>query len=417
MFLIYNYCSNLKQIANTDGTIAYLNIMKYIILSFLDESTTLSARVYYMWYSVFFLRIWRAWIKRNKQYTIKDNFLTSNCYLCIELNAHNLIKLITLFKDNRQSLTPAMFRPTMFSSQMCEKLFRTARSMTSTYSTIINFSIKDLIYRIDKLRQMNVVMNDLSGVFKFPREDKKTLKIQNVLTYEAIENLKIEEIIEEALKNAIESTEKLGMKIKSDADWKLVDIPLQTVDDDCKFDDIEREIDNDCSINVRSTNVEDINNSILFDNLGDFKLENLELKDFSKQVPQKSITENSPFIKIKVNDKIMIVKKSSYCWFLDECNGKVSTDRLRRFITGNKINKRKKNYTKMQPEKMQKYLQASKFFEQDQMCNELEEECFLENDPKVCNTSIHEVLLEKYYAVFTMTTTILVGLLIIAITK
>jgi len=115
--------NNLKEIANTDGTIAYLNIMRYIILSFLDESTTLSDRVYYMWYSVFFLRIWRAWIKRNKQYTIKDNFLTNNCYLCIELNAHNLIKLITLFKDGRQSLTPEMFHPTTFSSQMCEKFF------------------------------------------------------------------------------------------------------------------------------------------------------------------------------------------------------------------------------------------------------------------------------------------------------
>jgi len=41
-----------------------------------------------------------------------------------------------------------MFHPTTFSSQMCEKFFRTAQSMTSTYSTVINFSIKDLIYRI-----------------------------------------------------------------------------------------------------------------------------------------------------------------------------------------------------------------------------------------------------------------------------
>jgi len=56
--------SQLKQIANTDGTIAYLNIMNYIILSFLNDSTSLSDRVYYMWYSVFFLRIWRAWIKK-----------------------------------------------------------------------------------------------------------------------------------------------------------------------------------------------------------------------------------------------------------------------------------------------------------------------------------------------------------------
>jgi len=56
--------SQLKQIANTDGTIAYLNIMNYIILSFLNDSTSLSDRVYYMWYSVFFLRLWRAWIKK-----------------------------------------------------------------------------------------------------------------------------------------------------------------------------------------------------------------------------------------------------------------------------------------------------------------------------------------------------------------
>lgn len=57
--------NNLKQIANTDGTIAYLNIMRYIIISFLNKSTSLSDRVYYMWYSVFFLRIWRAWIKKS----------------------------------------------------------------------------------------------------------------------------------------------------------------------------------------------------------------------------------------------------------------------------------------------------------------------------------------------------------------
>jgi len=198
--------------------------------------------------------------------------------------------------------------------------------MTFTYSTVINFSIKNLIYCIYKLRQINDIMNDFSGIFKFPREDKKTLKAQNVLTYEVIENLKIREIIEKALKNAIESTKQFDIKIKSDTDWKFIDIPLQTINDDCKFDDIEREIDNDCCINARSTSVEDVDNSILFDNSDDFKSERLELKNFSSQVLQKSITENSPFIKIKADGKIMIVKKSSYCWLLDECNDKVSTD-------------------------------------------------------------------------------------------
>jgi len=51
------------------------------------------------------------------------------------------------------------------------------------------------------------------------------------------------------------------------------------------------------------------------------------------------------------------------------------------------------------------------------MYNESEEkEYFLENDPKVCNASVPDVLLKKYYA-FMMTTTVLVGLLIFVITK
>jgi len=141
--------------------------------------------------------------------------------------------------------------------------------------------------------------------------------------------------------------------------------------------------------------VEDVDicasSSILLDE-SDFKLESLELKDFSKRISRKSITENSPFVEIKVNDKIMIVKKS-YCWLLDQCKGKISTDRLRRFITLNNTNKRK-NCTKVQLEKKQKYLKISNSFKEDQMCNE---ECFLENDP---NTKVPEILLEKYYAVF-----------------
>jgi len=59
--------------------------------------------------------------------------------------------------------------------------------MTSTYSTVINFSIKDLIYRIIgiyKLRQINDIMNDLSGEFKFPREERqkniKNIKCPNI---------------------------------------------------------------------------------------------------------------------------------------------------------------------------------------------------------------------------------------------
>lgn len=69
----------------------------------------------------------------------------------------------------------------------------------------------------------------------------------------------------------------------------------------------------------------------------DENVESLELRDFSNQIPNP--TEESPYLRISVENKFIIVKKSSFCWFLDQSGGKVSTDRIRRFFS-------KKNETK-----------------------------------------------------------------------
>ena len=82
--------------------------------------------------------------KKNSNYKVTDNFLTSNCYMCIELNAHNLIKLVKNFQE-LPDYQPEMFVLADCSSQNCEKLFRSARSLSSTFSTVINFSTKDFI--------------------------------------------------------------------------------------------------------------------------------------------------------------------------------------------------------------------------------------------------------------------------------
>lgn len=62
----------------------------------------------------------------------------------------------------------------------------------------------------------------------------------------------------------------------------------------------------------------------------------LELKDYSYII--KNVHRNSKFIQLDYGDKtiIIIIRKSNYIWLLDECNGKVSNDRLRRFIINNK---------------------------------------------------------------------------------
>lgn len=53
----------------------------------------------------------------------------------------------------------------------------------------------------------------------------------------------------------------------------------------------------------------------------------ISLKDFSKKVHSES--EKSPYL---YNIIYSIIKKSSYCWLLDQSDGRVSTGRLKRFI-------------------------------------------------------------------------------------
>lgn len=113
----------LNHVTNSKNTKHFLKIMNDILSSYLDKSLTLEKSIYLMWYSLYFLRIWRYSILKNKDYHLKNNFITTNAYSCIELKAHTLILLIKKFRDNNYSLRSYMFIPWHYSSQTCEKLF------------------------------------------------------------------------------------------------------------------------------------------------------------------------------------------------------------------------------------------------------------------------------------------------------
>jgi len=66
-----------------------------------------------------FLRIWKTCLSNNNEYTVSNNFITINCYNCIEINAHFLIRLIIKFREDK-NLIPNMFTIWNFSSQICE---------------------------------------------------------------------------------------------------------------------------------------------------------------------------------------------------------------------------------------------------------------------------------------------------------
>ena len=75
---------------------------------------------------------WRWWVKLNKAFNIKNNFITANAMSCIELNAHFLIIFIRTLRDHIPNGSD-YFLPWLLGSQPCESTFRAARSMTGTF--------------------------------------------------------------------------------------------------------------------------------------------------------------------------------------------------------------------------------------------------------------------------------------------
>lgn len=137
------------NVKNSDGTYQYLQMMRDIISSFMDLNLTPLQRIRKIWYNLFLIRIWRQSVIEKPKYTLKKNFISANLYACIELNAHELVKcLLHLIEIDK----PEYFRPFLFESQPCESTFRQFRSFTSTYSTVINCSLKESISRVSKIQ-------------------------------------------------------------------------------------------------------------------------------------------------------------------------------------------------------------------------------------------------------------------------
>ena len=131
--------SLLTQLPDAAGTLCYLKITRAITDSFLDKQLDPLDRIEKIWYAVFFIRYWRKWLLTNPCYTLKNNCVTQNAYVGIELNAQALIIFLRTIRDNFPG-NDALFRPWCLGSQSCEQMFRTVRSMSSTFSTVIHFS-------------------------------------------------------------------------------------------------------------------------------------------------------------------------------------------------------------------------------------------------------------------------------------
>uniref|UniRef100_A0A1X7TPL7 Uncharacterized protein n=1 Tax=Amphimedon queenslandica TaxID=400682 RepID=A0A1X7TPL7_AMPQE len=139
----------LENIPDAVGTKVYLEIVDASVNSYLDKSFFPKKRINDIWYAVFFLRYWREWIHQHRAFTIKDNFITSNCYTCVELNAHSLLAYVISIRDIYKA--PECFTPWQMGSQSAEKIFQSLRSMQGTFPSIVNFTMLGMLQRLHKL--------------------------------------------------------------------------------------------------------------------------------------------------------------------------------------------------------------------------------------------------------------------------
>ena len=206
----------LSEIPDAQGTYIYLEIMRCVMDSYLDKSLDVTTRIHKAWYAVFFVRYWRQWLLLNKEYCLSVNFITSNAYKCIELNAHSIVTVAMTIRDHLTT-DYQCFIPWLLGSQSCEKIFRAARSMTPTFSTVLNFGMLSLLQRLHRIHIQYCLENDseTSEIIKYLRneihKDKDGHDRANLCDLSTISNSKIIETVNKAKQEAKRTIESLGM--------------------------------------------------------------------------------------------------------------------------------------------------------------------------------------------------------------
>lgn len=295
----------------SEGTRIFLQIMRNINDSFMDVSLAPLERVYKIWYSVFVLRLWREFLNSKRNLSLKKNFLSLNCYTCVELNAHGL--LVSMFQFKNQN-SPHLFQPTLFNSQHCESLFRQIRSISSTFSTVTNCTIKEISQRISKIQLQSDIMSRFGSKFEFPRLNRLN-KCEELKVYDLPELHEIYAQVEKSKQDATRDAIELGLIQKKN---------VNKFDFACKIIPYSKKRQQRQTVNGNKSNWM----SRTLD------LNKINLKNYAKKFIGKDVEETSPFVEIRNYStqslERKIYKKTMFCWLLRGDYDRVSSDRLER---------------------------------------------------------------------------------------
>lgn len=201
-----------KYVPGSEATVLYLKVCREVTSAYLALDLSPLDRVYRLFHGLYFFRIWRQHIRASRRLNLLNNFISSNAYTCIEINARTLIMLIKMFRDEGK---PEHFLLALFDSQTCENLFRLLRSMGTLNYTKINFSLYDLLHLIGRTE----VQNDIAYIklanedIFFPNKRKGKTSV-----YPLPNDTEIAETILKAKEAAINNAHDLGINQFRDID-------------------------------------------------------------------------------------------------------------------------------------------------------------------------------------------------------
>ena len=89
----------LQNLPDALATKHYVEIIQCLVDSYLNKDTSPIEHIEKIWYTTFFVRYWWEWVLLYSSYTLRDNFMTQNAYMCIELNAHVLLTYLLTVRD------------------------------------------------------------------------------------------------------------------------------------------------------------------------------------------------------------------------------------------------------------------------------------------------------------------------------
>lgn len=294
-----------NDVADSEATIAYLEMCKHITSAYLEADLKPIERIYKIWYALYFIRSWRKWLVMQKGYSLGENFISNNAYTCVEINAHAMIEIIVKLRTIEQT---NLFIPYLFASQPCEHIFRTMRSMGTINFTKINFTLNELFHLIARFEMINKITYSNKNI-KFARHHSENINentSQAALPAEFPTDREILEVMINARAKALEKASEFGISLN------VIDIT-----------------NTELQFSRKNQAVSTIENMLeLFDD----SLDDTD-EEITNSTPSTSDSQSNSesFIDVIDSDGLTKrVRKTTFLWMLSESNDKLSTDRLKR---------------------------------------------------------------------------------------